>query len=75
VIVIVPMTHVEPLVKRAAALGVGGMILYSAGFAEVGTPEQILAQHRIADSCRNLRHAHPRPQLRRHRQPDPPWSD
>jgi acyl-CoA synthetase (NDP forming) len=49
VIVIVPMTHVEPLVKRAAALGVGGMILYSAGFAEVGTPEQILAQHRIAN--------------------------
>jgi acyl-CoA synthetase (NDP forming) len=49
VIVIVPMTHVEPLVNRAAALGVGGMILYSAGFAEVGTPEQVMAQYRIAE--------------------------
>jgi acyl-CoA synthetase (NDP forming) len=48
VIVIVPMTSVEPLVRRAAALGVGGMILYSAGFAEVGTPEQIMAQQRLA---------------------------
>ena len=49
VIVIVPMTQVEPLVRRAAAQGVGGMILYSAGFAEVGTPEQVMAQHRMAE--------------------------
>ena len=48
VIVIVPMEHVEPLVERAAAMGVGGMIIYSAGFAEVGKPDLILKQHRIA---------------------------
>lgn len=52
VIVIVPMEQVVSLVERAAAMGVGGMIVYSAGFAEVGTPELILAQHRIASVAR-----------------------
>ncbi len=48
VIVIVPMERVESLVNSAAAMGVGGMIIYSAGFAEVGTPELVETQYRIA---------------------------
>jgi acetate---CoA ligase (ADP-forming) len=48
VIVIVPMSNVEDLVNRAAAMGVGGMVIYSAGFAEMGTPELVDTQHRLA---------------------------
>src|SRR5882757_3094949 len=48
VIVIVPMSNVEDLVNRAAAMGVGGMIIYSAGFAEMGAPELIDTQYRIS---------------------------
>lgn len=48
VIVIVPMAQVLPLVERAAAMGVGGMIVFSAGFAEVGDPEKVRLQYRIA---------------------------
>lgn len=48
VIVIVPMAQVLPLVERAASIGVGGMILFSAGFAEVGDPEKVRLQHRVA---------------------------
>src|SRR6266404_3225400 len=53
VVVIVPKTHVEGLVNRAASMGVGGMIIYSAGFAEVGQPEQVLAQQRMATVARD----------------------
>ena len=52
VIVIVPMQHVEDLVQRAAAMGVGGFIVYSAGFAEVGRPDLIKTQYRLADIAR-----------------------
>ena len=48
VVVIVPMEQVEPLVIQAAALGVGGMVIYSAGFAEVGEPALVAIQQRIA---------------------------
>lgn len=48
VVVIVPMEQVEPLVIQAAAMGVGGMVVYSAGFAEVGDPALIAIQQRIA---------------------------
>ncbi len=53
VIVIVPMAQVEGLVQRASAVGVGGMILYSAGFAEVGKPESIQTQYRRRISPRS----------------------
>lgn len=53
VVVIVPGHQVESLVNRAAAMGAGGMIIYSAGFAEGGKPEQILAQHRFATVARD----------------------
>jgi acyl-CoA synthetase (NDP forming) len=49
VVIIVPMMQVEELVRRAADIGAGGVIIYSAGFAEVGRPDQIQAQQRIAD--------------------------
>lgn len=48
VVVIVPSKQVVALAERAAAMGVGGMIIYSAGFAEVGDPELVRAQHRLA---------------------------
>ncbi len=52
VIVAVPKEHVEPLAQQAAALGVGGMIVYTAGFAEVGAPDRIAAQQRLAALAR-----------------------
>ena len=52
VVVIVPMAHVEDLVQRAANMGVGGFIVYSAGFAEVGRPELVSTQYRLADIAR-----------------------
>ena len=53
VVVIVPMERVESLVDGAAAMGAGGMIIYSAGFAEVGKPEQIATQYRFATVARD----------------------
>jgi acyl-CoA synthetase (NDP forming) len=48
VVVAVPKEHVESLAERAAAIGAGGMIIYSAGFAEVGSPALVDSQQRIA---------------------------
>lgn len=57
VVLIVPGTQVERLIELAASLGVGGVIIYSAGFAEVGTKDQIALQCRLVDLARrsNLR--------------------
>jgi acyl-CoA synthetase (NDP forming) len=55
VIVAVPRERVLHELERAAALGVGGAIVYSSGFAEVGTPERIEDQRRIADLARRSR--------------------
>ena len=52
VIVIVPGEQVEAIVETAARMGVGGVIIYSAGFAEVGTPEQVRTQERIVARAR-----------------------
>jgi acyl-CoA synthetase (NDP forming) len=49
VILTVPREHVEPLVERAAAIGAGGVMLYSSGYAEVGRPERVAAQRRLAE--------------------------
>ncbi len=35
-VVIVPKQHVQPVVEQCAALGVGGIVIISAGFREVG---------------------------------------
>ncbi|MEP9378668.1 acetate--CoA ligase family protein [Aquabacter sp. CN5-332] len=48
VIVTVAREHVEAQVERAAAIGAGGVILYSAGYAEVAQPERIEAQYRLS---------------------------
>lgn len=48
VIIAVPRDNVEDVVERCAALGVGGAIVNSSGFAEVGIPERIAAQRRLA---------------------------
>lgn len=47
VIVAVPREHVESIAERSAALGVGGLVLYSAGYAELGTADGIAAQQRL----------------------------
>lgn len=47
VIVAVPGEHVEGIIERCAALGAGGVILYSAGYSELGTAEGIEAQRRL----------------------------
>lgn len=47
VIVTVSQDRVEEQVERAAAIGAGGVILYSAGYAEVAQPERIAAQDRL----------------------------
>lgn len=52
VIVIVPGEQVEPIVETAARIGVGGVIIYSAGFAEVGRPELVETQRRIVETAR-----------------------
>jgi len=52
VIVVVPMQQVLPLAERAAAMGVGGMIVFSAGFAEVGDPALVRQQQRLAEIAR-----------------------
>lgn len=51
-IVIVPGEQVEGIVEAAARIGVGGVIVYSAGFAEVGRPELIETQQRIVAKAR-----------------------
>ncbi len=52
VIVIVPGEQVEAIVETAARMGVGGVIIYSAGFAEVGRPELVQTQDRIVATAR-----------------------
>lgn len=52
-IITVPGSQVEDIVKNCATLGVGGCILYSAGYAEVGTSDGIEAQNRLTDIAQN----------------------
>ena len=40
--------QVEPIVKVCAAAGVGGAIVFASGYAEVGLPERIAEQARLA---------------------------
>ncbi|WP_454689712.1 acetate--CoA ligase family protein [Achromobacter aloeverae] len=48
VVVAVPGGQVLPVVEQAATMGVGGMIVFSSGFAEIGDPEKTRIQRRMA---------------------------
>lgn len=52
VVVLVPGAQVESIVDTAARMGAGGVIIHSAGFAEVGRPEAIDTQRRIVARAR-----------------------
>jgi len=47
VISALPRDAVEPLVEEAAALGVGGVIIYASGYAETGLKDRIALQARL----------------------------
>ncbi|MCW5604766.1 MAG: hypothetical protein KIT18_09515 [Burkholderiales bacterium] len=49
----VPREHVEHRRTRCAAVSAGGVVLYSAGYAELGTPDGVQAQRRLAEIARN----------------------
>lgn len=49
VVISVPQEHVADLVRRCAAKGIGGAIVYSSGFAELGTEERTAAQRDLAE--------------------------
>jgi acyl-CoA synthetase (NDP forming) len=51
-VVAAPMEAVEGVVRDCVAAGVGGAIIYAAGFAETGRPECVSLQARIADIAR-----------------------
>lgn len=53
VILAVPRERVEQQIARAAAIGAGGVILYTSGYAEVGIEERIAAQRRLAEIARD----------------------
>ena len=48
VVLAVPQKFVEPILEDCAALGVGGAIVYSSGFSELGTEDGLRAQARFA---------------------------
>jgi acyl-CoA synthetase (NDP forming) len=52
VVIAVPREGVEPVLKEAAALGVGGAVVFSSGFGEVRAPEWQATQERIAQLAR-----------------------
>lgn len=47
VVVVVPMAQVESVVRSAARLGAGGLVIYSAGFGETGDDDAVQTQERI----------------------------
>ncbi len=49
VIVTVAQDRAEEQIERAAAIGAGGVILYAAGYAEVGLPARVAAQARLTE--------------------------
>ena len=49
VVVAVPRERVEAVVREAAAIGAGGVIVYASGYAETGLPERVLEQERLAE--------------------------
>jgi len=51
-VVAVPRESIEAAIEQAAALGVGGAVILSSGFAETGKPEHIALQERLAAIAR-----------------------
>lgn len=52
VVIATPQPTVEGLVEECVAVGAGGAVVYASGFAEVGEPDLIAAQERIAAKAR-----------------------
>lgn len=52
VVLSAPLDAVEELVTDCANAGVGGCIVYAAGYAETGKPERIAAQERMGEIAR-----------------------
>jgi acyl-CoA synthetase (NDP forming) len=52
VIVAAPREEVEALVEECGRLGIGGMVIFASGFAEMGTAERIADQARIVEKAR-----------------------
>lgn len=52
VVIAVPREAVAGAVEQAAALGIGGAIIFSSGFSETGKPECIAMQERLAEISR-----------------------
>lgn len=53
VVISVPQEQVADLVRRCAAKGIGGAIVYSSGFAELGTEDRTAAQREIAEIAKS----------------------
>ena len=51
-IIATPRDSVEGLVDECIAAGVGGILIFASGFAEVGRPELAELQHRVAAKAR-----------------------
>ena len=49
VVLSVPAAQVLPMVEQCAALGVGGVVIYSSGFLETGEAERVAQQHRLVE--------------------------
>jgi len=54
VVICTPRDTVEPLLREAAAKGVGAAVVYASGYSEVGTDEGRLAEQRLIDVCHEL---------------------
>ncbi|RZI37705.1 CoA-binding protein, partial [Herbaspirillum sp. HC18] len=52
VVLAIPKDAVEEQVAQCADLGVGGVIIYASGFAELGTSDAMAAQARLAGIAR-----------------------
>jgi acyl-CoA synthetase (NDP forming) len=51
--IITPREQVETIVRECASAGVGGAIVFASGYAEVGKPERIEEQERLAAIARD----------------------
>lgn len=49
VVLTLPRKQVLPVAEECAALGVGGLVIFSSGYAESGTPEGIAEQRRLTE--------------------------
>lgn len=53
VVISVPQEQVADLARRCAAKGIGGAIIYSSGFAELGTEDRTAAQRELAEIAKS----------------------